>query len=196
MKIDPMTQRIFGKENIRQIVREWLEERKKVECGAKRLFTEEIIEHNIEWFEKLFMDKFTDFVTNTSKFFITTVCYESILNGTEDDLTEGYIRYLKHQVNHDFLAYLEYNKKYKLDYRFESYLCTKTYEGYFYEGEVYKYIEISGSKYGTYGMRRDLVGGWVEEQLFSLIPQGGDRYLVIPEDWKDSFIKVKETNLF
>ena len=45
-------------------------------------------------------------------------------------------------------------------------------------------------------MRRNLIGGWVEEQLFSLIPQGGDRYLVMPEDWKDSFIKVGETNIY
>lgn len=195
MKIDPMTRRIFGKENIRQIVREWLEERKIENPYDSIRFREEVLEHNIEWLEQLFMESFRKFVTDTSKFFITTVCYENILNGTEDSLTEEYIALLRKGVSEGFFYHL-YEKEYKLDYRFESYLCTKTYEGYFYEGEVYKYMEIRGSKYGTYGMRRDLIGGWVEEELFSLIPQGGGRYLVIPEDWKDSFIKVGETNLF
>ena len=55
MQIKPLTNRLFGKENIRQIVREWLEEQKTKDLGDKKRFTEEIIEHNIEWFEALFM---------------------------------------------------------------------------------------------------------------------------------------------
>ena len=43
MQINPLTNRLFGKDNIRQIVREWLEEQKTKDLGDKERLTEEII---------------------------------------------------------------------------------------------------------------------------------------------------------
>lgn len=191
MTIKPLTQRLFGKENIRQIVREWLEQRKKVDVGDNRRFSTEIIEHNIEWFEALYMKALTNFVTDTISFYITKVCYNNILYKKEDGLTEEYIKYLQVKVKDIFLGEIN-EKEHKLNYKFENYLCTKTIEELFYQGEVYKHFKFyscDGKIKGVYGYERNLGGKWVENSL-SLVPQEGDKHLIISEEWFCNFEKV------
>ena len=190
MTIKPLTQRLFGKENIRQIVREWLEEQKTKDLGDKRRFTEEIIEHNIEWFEALFMKSLRKFVTDTRSFYITTVCYNNILNRKEDSLTEEYIALLQYRVKNLFLGAIN-EKEHTLNKKFDSYLCLETVEGLFYAGEVYKHFRFWGDK-GIYGHRVDGTGKKIEDrEEFCLVPQEGNKHLIIPEEWKESFIKVE-----
>lgn len=176
MIIKPLTQRLFGKENIRQIVREWLEERKLEDVGDRERFTKEIIEHNIEWFENLYMKSLRKFVTDTRSFYITTVCYNNILNSCEDSLTEEYIALLKVRVKSLFLGEIN-EKEHKLDYTSDSYLCIKTVEGLFYEGEVYKYFKFWGDK-GIYGYRVDNSAKKIKTEEFNLVPQEGNKHLI------------------
>lgn len=190
MQIKPLTQRLFRKENIRQIVREWLEEQKTRDLGDKRRFSEEIIEHNIEWFEQLFMKSLKKFVTNTRAFYITTVCYNNILNETEDGLTEEYIASLQKKVKYLFLSEIN-EKEHTLNRKFDSYLCTITVEGLFYEGEVYKHFKFWLDK-GVYGYKVNSAGRKVEDrEVFNLVPQEANKHLVIPEEWNENFIKLE-----
>ena len=176
MQIKPITVRLFQRENIRQIVREWLEERKEADIGDRERFTTEIIEHNIEWFENLFMKCLKKFVTDTSSFYITTVCYTNILNNKEDSLTEEYIKLLQKSVKSLFLGKIN-EKTHKLDYVFDSYLCISTIEGLFYEGEVYKYFKFWNDK-GVYGYRVDLARKKIKTEEFNLVPQEGNKHLI------------------
>ena len=180
MQIRPLTVRLFKRDNIRQIVREWLEEQKTKDLGDKKRFTNEIIEHNIEWFEALFMKSLKKFVTDTRSFYITTVCYNNILNEKEDSLTEEYIALLQYRVKNLFLGAIN-EKEHTLNKKFDSYLCTKTIEGLFYEGEVYKYFKFWGDK-GIYGYRVDLAGKKIEDkEEFCLVPQEGNKHLIIEQ---------------
>lgn len=181
MQIKPITLRLFGKENIRQIVREWLEEQKTKDLGDKKRFSEEIIEHNIEWFENLFMKCLKKFVTDTSSFYITTVCYNNILNGKEDSLTEEYIALLRYRVKNLFLGAIN-EKEHTLNKKFDIYLCLETVEGLFYAGEIYKHFKFWGDK-GIYGYRVDLTGKKIEgKEEFCLVPQEGNKHLVTEQD--------------
>lgn len=186
MQIKPLTQKLFGKETIRQIVREWLEEQKTRDLGDKERLTEEIIEHNIEWFEALFMKSLKHFVLDIKSFYISTVCYKNILNDVEDKLNEEYIAFLQKSVKKLFLGEIN-TKEHKLNHRFESYLCTKTIESLFYEGEVYKHFKFWSSK-GIYGYRVDLAGKKIENrEEFCLVPQEGGKHLVVSQE---NFIKL------
>lgn len=192
--IKPLTQRLFGKENIRQIVREWLEEEKIRDLGCKKRLTEEVIEHNIERFEQLFMKALLDFTTYKRSFHITEVCYKNILNKKEDSLTEEYIALLQKKVKRNFLGGVldfEYERGFKLNHKFDSYLCLDTVDGLFYTGEVYKHFKFWGDK-GIYGYRVNSEGRKVEDrEEFCLVPQEGNKHLIIPEEWNESFIKVE-----
>ena len=177
MQIKPLTHRLFNRDNIRQIVREWLEEQKTKDLGDKRRFTEEIIEHNIEWFEALFMKSLKKFVTDTRSFYITTVCYNNILNGKEDSLTEEYIALLQLRVKNLFLGAIN-EKEHTLNKKFDSYLCLETVDDLFYAGEIYKHFKFWGDK-GIYGYRVDGAGKKIEDkEEFCLVPQEGNKHLV------------------
>ena len=182
MQIKPLTQRLFGKENIRQIVREWLEEKKITDLGCRERLTTEIIEHNIEWFELYYMQSLERFVTDIHSFYITTVCYENILEGRENRLTEEYITLLQKTVKSMFYGKVmtrEYDKEFKLNYKFESYLCLETVDDLFYAGEIYKHFPYWGIE-GIHGNRVDLSGRIIEDRkAFGLVPQGGGRHLVV-----------------
>ena len=178
MQIKPLTHRLFNRDNIRQIVREWLEEQKTKDLGDKRRFTEEIIEHNIEWFEALFIKSLRKFVTDTRSFYITTVCYNNILNCKEDSLTEEYIALLQFRVKNLFLGEIN-EKEHTLNRKFDNYLCLETVEGLFYAGEIYKHFKFWGDK-GVYGYRVNSVGRKVEDrEEFCLIPQEGNKHLIV-----------------
>ena len=190
MLITPLTQRLFSKENIRQIVRGWLEEQKTKDLGDKKRFTEEIIEHNIEWFEQLFMKSVKKFLTDTRAFYIRTVCYDRILNEKEDSLTEEYIALLQKKVKRLFLGEIN-EKEHTLNKKFDSYVCVETIDSLFYAGEVYKHFEFWGDK-GIYGYRVNSVGRKVEDRkVFNLVPQEANKHLVIPEEWNENFIKLE-----
>ena len=194
MIIKPLTQRLFGKENIRQIVREWLEENKITDLGCRERLTTEIIEHNIEWFELYYMQSLERFVTDIHSFYITTVCYENILEGRENRLTEEYITLLQKTVKSMFYGKVmtrEYDKEFKLNYKFESYLCLETVDDLFYAGEIYKHFPYWGIE-GIHGNRVDLSGRIIEDRkAFGLVPQGGGRHLVVPEAYIESFVKIE-----
>jgi len=177
MQIEPLTKRLFGKDNIRQIVRGWIEEQKTKDLGDKQRLTEEIIEHNIEWFEQLYMKSLRKFVTDTKSFYITTTCYNNILNNKEDSLTEEYINLLQKRVKSIFLGEIN-EKSHSLNKKFDSYLCTETVEGLFYAGEIYKHFNFWGDK-GTYGYRLNLAGKRVDKKEFCLVPQEGNKHLVV-----------------
>jgi hypothetical protein len=190
MLIKPLTQRLFRKENIRQIVREWLEEQKTRDLGDKERLTEEIIEHNIEWFEQLFMKSLKKFVTDTRAFYITTVCYNRILEEREDKLTGEYIASLQKKVKYLFLGEIN-EKEHTLNRKFDSYLCLNTVEGLFYAGEVYKHFKFWGDK-GVYGYRVNSAGKKIENrEEFCLVPQEANKHLVITEEWSENFIKLE-----
>lgn len=181
MQINPMTFRLFGKENIRQIVREWLEEQKTKDLGDKERLTHEIIEHNIEWFEALFMKSLKKFVLDTKSFYISTVCYKNILEGKEDEVTEEYIALLQKRVKSLFLGEIN-EKEHTLNRKFDSYLCLNTVEGLFYAGEVYKHFKFWGDK-GGYGYRVNSAGKKIEDrEEFNLVPQEGDKHLIVEMD--------------
>lgn len=192
MIIKALTNRLFGKENIRQIVREFIENA-RTEYNQER-FAPEKIEHNIEWFEQLYMSSLTKFATDTRSFFITSVCYNKILNGKEDELTEEYIALLRHQVEAIFFGRCG-EREHRLNFEFESYLCTETIEDLFYKGEIYKHFDRKHFTYykGLYGNRVDTEGNRIEEYEFSLVPQEGDKHLVIPEEWNKCFKKLNLT---
>lgn len=188
MIVKALTNRLFGKENIRQIVRGFIENA-RTEYNQER-FASEKIEHNIEWFEQLYMSSLTKFVTNTKSFFITTVCYKNILNNTEDELTEEYIALLRCEVEAIFFGRCG-EREHNLNFEFESYLCTETIENLFYKGEIYKHFARKHFTYyrGLYGNRVDIDGNRIEEYEFSLVPQEGGRHLVIPDEWSKHFKK-------
>ena len=178
MIIIPLTKRLFNKDSIRQIVREWLEEQKTKDLGDKERLTEEIIEHNIEWFEALFMKSLKKFVLDTKSFYISTVCYKNILEGKEDEVTEEYVALLQKRVKSIFLGGIN-EKEHTLNRKFDSYLCLETVEGLFYAGEIYKHFKFWGDK-GVYGYRVNSVGRKVEDrEEFCLIPQEGNKHLIV-----------------
>ena len=181
MTIIPMTNRLFNKDSIRQIVREWLEEQKTKDLGDKERLTEEIIEHNIEWFEALFMKSLKKFVTGTKSFYISTACYKRILENREDKLTEEYITLLQKRVKSLFLGEIN-EKEHTLNRKFDSYLCLNTVEGLFYKGEVYKYFKFWSDK-GVYGYRVNSAGKKIENrEEFNLVPQEGNKHLIVEMD--------------
>ena len=191
MIIKPLTNRLFGKENIRQIVREFIENA-RTEYNQER-FAPEKIEHNIEWFEQLYMSSLRKFTTDTKSFFITTVCYKNILNGKEDSNTEEYIALLRHEVEAIFFGRCG-EREHRLNFEFESYLCTETIEDLFYKGEIYKHFDRKHFTYykGLYGNRVDIEENKIEGCEVSLVPQEGNKHLIIPEDWIGNFIKLNK----
>lgn len=171
--LNPLTERIFGKENIRQIVREYLPKQN--------------IEENIEHYERHFMYAMYQYVN--WGMYISKSCYKRILNEKEDDITEEYITLLKEGVKKKFLdcqfsfGSLHYN----------SYLCTQTIEDLFFEGEIYKEVLNrfeQGSK-GTHGRLEDFSGRIVKKvEGLHLIPQKGNKHLVIPDELMGNFNRV------
>jgi hypothetical protein len=172
-KIDPLTKELFGKNNIRQIVREYL--------------PKENIEENIEHYERHFMHCLYYYVN--WGMYISQSCYKTILGGEKDKLTENYITLLRAGVKAKFLdkifsfGSLEYN----------SYLCTETIGDMFFEGEIYKEVlnRFEQGNRGTHGMVEDFEGHLIKkEEGLHLIPQKGDRHVVISDNLLKNFKRL------
>jgi len=170
--INPLTERLFQKQNIRQILREWN-------------VTDEV---NIEHHERIFMLSLYKHI-NWS-FPLSEACYRRILNGKEDKLTEQYIKDLQKGVRMYFFD--EEHKFPKFEY--DEYICLETIEDLFFYGEVYKCVkkrfERNGTV-GTHGCLENINGEIVKgSKELHLIPQKGERHLIIPEKWKLKFKKL------
>ena len=170
-QINPLANRIFAKQNIRQVIREW----------------SVIDEVNIEYYERIFMHSLYKFINWNSP--ISEACYKKILNGKEDKLTETYIKDLQEGVKILFLD--EEHKFSKFEY--EEYLCLETIEDLFFYGEVYKFVkkrfERDGT-IGTHGCLENLGGERIKTTDLHLIPQKGNKHLIIPQEWKLKFKKL------
>lgn len=174
MQIKPLTQELFGKQNIREVVREWV----------KDYFEKEVIEHNIEWFESLYYSSLRKIVLNTKEFYISEVCYKKLVKGEKSELVEEYKNFLAEKVKDKFFSEI-YSKELSTDLVFEEYVCLKTENG-FYEGEIYKYFSFLGDK-GVYGYKVDLAGKRIKEEIFNLVHETGDKHLVVN---KENFRKL------
>ncbi len=103
MQILPLTNRLFQKDTVKEIVIQWIEEVKSYDLGQREKFTEEVIEKNIELFEKIYLNSLKKFVLDIKSFYVATSCYKRILEGREDKLTEEYIAILQKEVRSNFL---------------------------------------------------------------------------------------------
>lgn len=171
--LNPLTERIFGKENIRQIVREYL--------------PVENIEENIEHYERHFMNALYQYVN--WGMCISKSCYKRILNEKEDDLTEEYITLLKEGVKDNF-----FNCQFSFgSLKYNSYFCTETIGDLFFEGEIYKEVLNrfnKGSK-GTHGRLENFTGKEIKKvEGLHLIPQKGNKHLIIPNELIGNFKKI------
>lgn len=155
--------KIFDKNSIREVVREWIPN---------------LNESYIEYYEEFFCESVNYFVYSP-KMKTSEAYYTTILEDKE------YIEIFKKNVHRLFMN--KYNEKNILNTnKYESYKCVNTIPGFFYEGEIYKYYLNRYEK--NHGKKINLENK--EEKYtdkFNLVPEGGFIHLIVD---KDNFIKV------
>lgn len=181
-QINPLTKKLFGKEHIREVIRE--------------MKPHKYNEENIEMYERIFMSALCWFVNGGSGFYIARPLYQDILNGKElDEMFNEYYSILYENVKNRFLSNSVWTYKQVFSKKYELYRCNKTIKGKFYEGEVYKKFKTRrGWREGENGY---IVGFNLEEKFdkdingdeFTLVPEGALTQMIIPEEYESYFEK-------
>lgn len=179
-QVNPLTYKLFNKNSIREIIREW----------QPYNFNEE----NIEMYERTFMSSLCWFINDGM--YTARVLYQDILDGKElkENLKDFY-SILYDKVKTKFMSDSVWIHKQLYSRDYETYKCVKTIEGKFYEGEIYKKFKIfKGMREGENGY---IVGFNKEEKFnkditgeeFTLTPQGSLVEMIIPDEYQNYFEK-------